>query len=267
MSNYLDTAIEAARIGAGVLAKKLSAKKERQISSKQTFDFVTEVDLLSEREIISFIHGRHPEHAILAEESGEKESDSALQWIIDPLDGTTNYIHGFPAFAVSIALRKNDDILVGAIADPVREEIFYAEKGFGAFLNGAPISVSEEARFGRSLIATGFPFRAKHLTDAYFNVFISMFHEVSDLRRAGSAALDLAYVACGRLDGFWEIGLNAWDIAAGSLIVCEAGGQVCDIFGQPNHLDTGHIVASNGHIHQHILRHTKAETAFADPRQ
>jgi len=262
MSTYLDTAITAANLGAGVLLDKLTAKMQRQVSSKQEFDFVTDVDLLSERRILSYIRDRHPDHTILSEESGSDGGDSAFQWIIDPLDGTTNYIHGFPAFAVSVALRRERDILVGVIADPLRQEIFYAEKGRGAFLNDVPILVSEEAHFGRSLLATGFPFRAKHLTNAYFQAFISMFHEVSDLRRAGSAALDLAYVACGRLDGFWEIGLNAWDIAAGCLLVSEAGGQVSDIFGQPHHLETGHIVASNRHIHQFILDHSA--TAFVD---
>ncbi len=257
MTEYLETAIECARLGARILTEQLSTKARRQVSNKQQFDFVTEVDLIVEKEIIACIRGRFPEHDILAEESGEKQRCSSLQWIIDPLDGTKNYIHGFPFFSVSIALRRDDQVVVGAIIDPIRNELFHAVKDGGAYLNGTPLSVSDTTEFNRALIATGFPFRAKELAEPYFQAFTAMFHEVSDLRRAGSAALDLAYVACGRLDGFWEIHLNLWDIAAGCLLVREAGGKISDIWGRQNHLATGHIVASNSTLHNHIIGQTK----------
>lgn len=246
---YLETAIDAARLGAEILLEHLGDEKSAKVSRKQQFDFVTEVDYLAERKLIEFIRKRHPRHDIFAEESGAQSRGSDFQWIIDPLDGTKNYIHGIPVFAVSVALRKDNVIIAGAISDPSRDELFYAERGGGAFLNGKRISVTATEDFEECLLATGFPFRAKHLLDPYLSAFKTLFHQVSDFRRAGAAALDLAYVAAGRLDGFWEIGLNLWDIAAGVLLVEEAGGKVSDIFGQQQHLNTGNIVASNGYIH------------------
>ncbi len=255
---FLATAVEAARIGGRVLNGNLHSAARRDVSQKQAFDFVTQVDLLSEKAIIDFIRSRHPGHDILAEESGAHAGESEYQWIIDPLDGTKNYIHGFPVFAVSVALRKGREMLVGAVLDPTRDELFSAEKGKGAFLNDDAIHVSASADLAASLIATGFPFRAKHLAKPYFSAFTSIFQRVSDLRRAGAAALDLAYVACGRTDGFWEIGLNLWDIAAGALLVSEAGGKVSDIFGGEDHCRTGNIIASNAHTHGSLVQLVQA---------
>lgn len=249
---YLETAIGAAKLGGKIIMQSLSNNERKQISRKQQFDFVTQVDHDSEEAILNYIHERHPDHHILAEESGGDQDESGYLWIVDPLDGTKNYIHGFPMFAVSVALKYHGQLLAGAIFDPIRNELFHAEKGKGSFLNDDKIAVSDTRDFGKCLLATGFPFRAKHITDVYFKAFIALFHEVSDMRRAGSAALDLAYLACGRLDGFWEVTLNPWDIAAGTLLIEEAGGKVTDIWGEDSHLQTGHIVASNGHIHQKI---------------
>lgn len=249
---YLETAIEAARVGGKILLECLKDRSRKQIARKQPFDFVTQVDHLSESAIIEFVQNRHPDHSVLAEESGQSQKKPEFLWIIDPLDGTKNYIHEFPMFAVSVALLHKGALLVGAVLDPVRSELFYAAKGKGAFLNGEPIKVSQTSDLSLCLLATGFPFRAKHLTDAYFDAFVQLFQQVSDFRRAGAAALDLAYLACGRLDGFWEITLNSWDIAAGSLLILEAGGKVTDIWGGDKHMHTGHIVASNGHIHDRI---------------
>ncbi|MFQ5637323.1 MAG: inositol monophosphatase family protein [bacterium] len=252
----LDTAIEAAKIGAQVLMDSMKNFDPEEVDHKQQFDFVTHVDHLSEAAILDFIRKRHPDHSILAEESGGPQQQDGYLWIVDPLDGTKNYIHQFPMFAVSVALMHAGELQVGAIIDPVRDELFYAEKGRGAFLNGQPIRVSQTRDISLCLLATGFPFRAKHLTKPYFDAFKQLFHRVSDLRRAGAAALDLAYVACGRVDGFWEVTLNAWDIAAGALLIQEAGGRVTDIWGGADHIRTGHIVASNGPIHDFITQVT-----------
>lgn len=260
--SLIETAMEAARLGGRILKEHLASDAQAEISEKQAFDFVTEVDLLSEKAIMEFIRDRHPGHDILAEESGGEFERDVHRWVIDPLDGTKNYIHSFPMFAVSVAVMYNDKILAGAVLDPMRDELFYAESGGGAFLNGQRIKVSQTKDFSQCLVATGFPFRAKHLTEPYFNAFIGMFHELSDLRRAGSAALDLSYLACGRLDGFWEIGLNLWDIAAGILLIEEAGGRVTGIKSPGEHFENGNIIASNGHVHARISHHVTQ--AFRD---
>lgn len=253
---FLQTAIEAARIGGKILNENLESLRRKQIERKQPFDFVTQVDLDSEAAIIDYIRKRHPDHKILAEESGGSDDESGYVWVIDPLDGTKNYIHGFPIFAVSVALQFEGKVLAGAILDPLRNELFYAEKGKGAFLNDKPIKVTSTSDLSQCLLGTGFPFRAKHLTELYFQAFIDLFQQVSDFRRAGAAAVDLAYVACGRLDGFWEITLNPWDISAGTLIIEEAGGKVTDIWGGDSYLKSGHIVASNGMIHDEMTQVT-----------
>jgi myo-inositol-1(or 4)-monophosphatase len=252
MNPFLKTAIEAARISGKILTEGLLSQERRKIDRKQQFDYVTDIDHRSEEAILRFIRKQHPQHGILAEESGGQTEDWDYLWIVDPLDGTKNYIHQFPVFGVSIALIHKGQPLIGAILDPVRNELFHAESGSGAYLNGQPIHVSETQDFASFLVGTGFPFRAKHLTDRYFNAFMELFARVSDMRRAGAACLDLAYLACGRLDAFWEITLNSWDIAAGCLIISEAGGRVTDIWGTNRHLETGHIVATNGHNHNEI---------------
>lgn len=251
---FLETAIEAAGIGGKILLESMERQERLQIGRKQRFDFVTQVDHLSESAIIDFIKDRHPDHKILAEESGGQEEDTGYLWIVDPLDGTKNYIHGFPMFAVSIALKLQGQLCLGVVLDPMRNELFHAERGKGSFLNDQPIKVSHTKDISQCLLATGFPFRAKQYTDPYFEAFKSLFHKVSDIRRAGSAALDLAYLACGRIDGFWEITLSPWDIAAGTHLIEEAGGKVTDLWGGATHLKTGHIAASNGIIHEEITQ-------------
>ncbi|MFQ5863996.1 MAG: inositol monophosphatase family protein [bacterium] len=251
---FLETAKEAARLGGKIVMESLKSQERMQIDRKQRFDFVTQVDHRSEAAILDFIKERHAGHSILAEESGGTQKAKGYLWLVDPLDGTKNYIHGFPMFAVSVALMCEGQLLVGAVLDPVRNELFYAEKGKGAFLNETSIHVSKTNDLSQCLLATGFPFRAKHLTDSYFEAFTKLFHQVSDFRRAGAAALDLAYLACGRLDGFWEITLNPWDIAAGAILIEEAGGKVSDLWGGDTHLKTGNIVASNGIIHDEVTK-------------
>jgi myo-inositol-1(or 4)-monophosphatase len=248
----LETAKEAVRVGGKILIESLKSQERMQIDRKQRFDFVTQMDHRSEAAILDLIKDRHPDHDILAEESGGTDQTKEYLWLVDPLDGTKNYIHGFPMFAVSVALMHEGRLLLGAVLDPIRNELFYAEKGQGAFLNETPIQVSKTNDVSQCLLATGFPFRAKHLTDPYFKAFIDLFHKVSDFRRAGAAALDLAYLACGRLDGFWEITLKPWDVAAGTILIEEAGGKVSDLWGGDTHLKTGNIVASNGIIHEEI---------------
>ena len=257
MTTFLKTAIEAARLGGRILMESFADLEAKHVQRKQEFDFVTQVDHHSEAAIVKLIQDRYPTHSILAEESGGIEETQNYLWIIDPLDGTKNYIHGFPIFAVSIALRFKNELQVGVIFDPVRDELFHAEKGGGAFLNDDPIKVSRTIEFAECLLATGFPFRAKHLTEPYLETFKELFYKISDFRRAGAAAIDLAYVACGRLDGFWELMLNPWDIAAGVLLIEEAGGKVSDLWDGNTYLEKGHIVASNGLIHEQITEITK----------
>jgi len=212
-NEFLKIAIEASQKAGDILLKNVGKIKHDDIDSKRLFDFVTHVDLESEAVIIHHISSKYPSHAIWAEETGQKIKSSDYQWIIDPLDGTTNYIHGFPVFSISIALKYKNEIILGVIFDPNRNELFYAQKGEGAFLNGEKIHVSEIKNFSRALIATGFPFREKDKLGMYLQSFFSIFKQCSGVRRAGSAALDLAYVACGRVEGFWEIGLSSWDIS------------------------------------------------------
>jgi myo-inositol-1(or 4)-monophosphatase len=257
----LEAATTAAQAGGEVLMSLAHRRGQLQVAAKAEFDFVTEADRAAEEKIVSTILAIFPEHRILAEErsshpgSAEAEPEDhapqdRMQWIIDPLDGTTNYIHGVPHFAISIAAKKGDEVIVGVVWDPVRRELFSAIAGGGAFLNGEPIRVSDHARLHDSLLATGFPFRAKSLIASYLQMFQSFFSAVRDIRRIGSAALDLAYVAAGRFDGFWEYGLNPWDFAAGCLLVREAGGFCSGFQPEENFWTTGNILASNGKLHQ-----------------
>lgn len=254
---FLDIAIKAARLAGGTVLDHLGKISKRDIDLKQASDFVTTVDRESEEIIIGAIKEHFPHHLILAEESIKESAGEAYRWIIDPLDGTTNYIHGYPVFSVSIALEYRGEIIAGVIFDPLREELFSTEKGGGAFLNGHPIRVSEIGVLKDSLITTGFPFRRKEMIDPYLRLFRNLFLKVSDLRRAGSAALDLAYLACGRCDGFFEIGLSPWDIAAGSLLIEEAGGVITDFGGEDGHIWTGNVVAGTPAVHREILKEVK----------
>jgi len=239
--------------GAGELIRELS-RKQRQIDFKSARDMVTEVDRASEAFIIANIKELYPQHAILAEESGRTQtSPTDFRWIIDPLDGTTNFVHGFPVFAVSIGLEFKGQLVAGAIYDPNRDELFVAGTQRGALLNGASIHVSTTAELGRSLLATGF----SYFNDDYFKLnmelWAAIYGKTQGLRRAGSAAIDLAWLACGRLDGLWEFSLKPWDIAAGALLVKEAGGLVTGPQGEHLDLNQGHIIAANPQLHPQII--------------
>ncbi|MGQ9694776.1 MAG: inositol monophosphatase family protein [Thermodesulfobacteriota bacterium] len=251
MSSFKQIAVKAAKQAGIILKKNLS--KKRKIAYKGVVNLVTEMDFLTEEIITSLIKKHFPNHNILAEEKVNWQGDSAYRWIIDPLDGTTNYAHGFPIFCVSIALEKDNEIILGIVYDPMREELFIGEKGKGARLNGQKIHVSSVPKLSQSLLATGFPYDLRESSKNNFDHFRNFALRVHAVRRAGSAALDLCYVAAGRFDGFWEMKLGPWDFAAGSLIVKEAGGKVTDFGGHPLNLNSGHVLASNGKIHQEML--------------
>ena len=219
------------------------------VVKKKENDFASIADKASEQAIIETILKAHPDHAILAEEGGLLGNENSNHvWIIDPLDGTTNFLHGFPHYAISIALQIDGEIRHGLIHDPVRDETFYASKGHGAYLNDSRIRIDSKATLQDSIIATGFPFRKREVFNRYMLQFKSIFKSVGDIRRAGSAALDLAYVASGRVDGFWEMGLEKWDMAAGSLIIREAGGNCTDFNLKNEFLESGNIIAGNLNI-------------------
>jgi len=257
-SDFLKTAVDASRIAGEVILHNIGKLSKEDINTKQASDFVTRVDKESEDVIIRIIKERFPKHTILAEESENESVSGDFRWIIDPLDGTTNYIHGFPVFSISIALEHKADIIAGVVYDPVRKESFTALKGYGAYLNGRSLNKIEADDLSASLIATGFPFRKKEMIDKYLEVFRKLFHKVSDIRRAGSAAIDLAYLAAGRCDGFFEIGLSPWDIAAGCLLIQETGGVVTDFGGGPDYLATGNIVAASPSLHAEILKEVRS---------
>lgn len=246
MENYLAIAIEAAREAGQLLLREFDRPVE--IEYKGDVDIVTAADRRSEAAIVEKIRSHYPRHAIVAEEGGGREAESDYCWYVDPLDGTTNFAHGFPVFCVSIGLAVKGDVRVGVVYDPLRAELFTAEKGQGAFLNQRRIQVSGVTQLSESLLATGFPSRKRHENPniLYYHRFTLVSHGV---RRAGSAALDLCYVACGRFDGFWEFNLNAWDTAAGVLMVREAGGMVTDFSGVAYRLGDKEIAASNGQVH------------------
>jgi myo-inositol-1(or 4)-monophosphatase len=249
----LKTAVSAARLAGDVILRNLGHLAQGDIEKKQAFDFVTKVDRWSEAVVIQTIREIFPSHSFLAEETSAQPGTESFRWIIDPLDGTTNYIHNYPVFSVSIALAHRDEIVSGVVFDPLKDELFHAVKGEGAFLNNVPIRVSDTDLLGSSLIATGFPFRKKELVDLYLTAFKSIFYEVSDIRRAGSAAIDLAYIAAGRVDGFFELSLSPWDIAAGGLLIEEAGGYITDFGGGKDYLATGNVVAGNKAVHGEVL--------------
>lgn len=226
----------------------------RQVEYKGEVDLVTPTDRASEALIASSLRHAFPDHAILAEEGGGTAGGNGLIWLVDPLDGTTNFAHSFPVFAVSMALRGPEGLLVGVVYDPLRDECFTAARGQGAWLNGRPIHISDCLMLDKALLATGFPYDRRTVEDnnvAAFGVFI---RRCQGIRRAGAAALDLAYVACGRLDGYWEMRLKPWDVSAGALLVREAGGMVTDYQGQAHEVLDGHnIIASNGRIHNELI--------------
>lgn len=256
MHPYINTGIKAARQAGEFIVRSLSQMEKITIEEKSHSDFVTEVDRRAELMIIDVIQKAYPNHAIVGEELGLQKSngEEEAEWIIDPLDGTTNFIHGLPHFAISMAVKQNNRIEHGLIYDPIRQEIFSATRGRGAQLNNSRIRVGNKPSLEGTLIGTGFPFKEKNKCAAYLDTFQEIFMKVSDIRRAGSAALDLAYVAAGRLDGFWESGLESWDIAAGSLLIKEAGGLVSDFAGGEEYLSSGNIVAGSPKVFKQLLQ-------------
>lgn len=244
MHPMLNIAVRAAR-RAGAIINRAALAGGVQASAKRTNDFVTEVDRAAEAAILETVQKAYPGHAFLAEESGASAGqDAEYRWVIDPLDGTTNFIHGFPQYAVSIAVEKRGALEHAVVYDPVKDELFTATKGRGAFLNDRRIRVSRCARLADALVGTGFPFRELDRLDLYQRQLRALMEKSSGVRRAGAAALDLAYVACGRLDAFWELGLSPWDMAAGVLLIQEAGGLVGDLRGEPGFMATGDVCAA-----------------------
>ena len=254
MHPTINIAVRAARAAGDIILRYHNQVDLLTIENKSINDLVSEVDKTAEKAIIKEINKAFPKHSILAEESGKTLGDEDFLWIIDPLDGTANFLHGFPQYAVSIALLEKGTTTHAVIYDPFKEELFSASKGEGAYLNNERIRVSLSNGLKETLIGTGFPFRHPQHLECYLETFKAIYPHVSDIRRAGAAALDLAYVASGWLDGHWEIGLNSWDIAAGALLVKEAGGFIGDFSGRNKYLETGNVVAGNSEVYKQILK-------------
>ena len=256
MHPMLNIAIRAARAAGTIITRSMEQVDTLTITSKARNQFVSEVDERAEAEIIAVIRKAYPDHGVLAEESGTQGSDE-YQWIIDPLDGTTNFLYGVPHFGVSIALRHRGRLEHGVVYDPIRNELFTASRGAGAQLNSRRIRVSTRRGLDEALLGTGMPYSDMVHLDAYLDMLKALIPPTAGIRRPGSASLDLAYVAAGRYDGFWEIGLNPWDIAAGVLLIQEAGGLVSDLAGNPRHMETGHIVAAGPKVFKAMLQTLK----------
>lgn len=258
MHPALNIAIKAARRAGQIINRASNDLDLVKVATKQPNDYVTEVDRAAEAAIIEMLQEAYPNYGILAEESGETagkgDRDAEFQWIIDPLDGTTNFIHGLPQYAISIALTKAGVVEQAVVFDPNRNELFTASKGGGAFLNERRIRVSRRIKLQDSLIGTGFPYRMFDKIDLYLAIFKELAEKAAGQRRPGAASLDLAYVACGRYDGFWEFGLSPWDMAAGALLISEAGGLVSDLRGDANYLETGNIIAGTPKIFAPLLK-------------
>jgi myo-inositol-1(or 4)-monophosphatase len=253
MHPMLTTAVKAARRAGQVISRASLDISQLKVSTKQQSDYVTEVDKLAESAIIEMLHETYPGHAILAEESGSS-GQSEFLWIIDPLDGTTNFIHGLPQYAVSIALAHKGVLTHAVVYDTNRNELFTASKGSGAYLNDKRLRVSKRSKLDEALIGTGFPYRSFDHIDAYLAIFRELTQKTAGLRRPGAATLDLAWVAAGRLDGFWEFGLSPWDMAAGALLISEAGGLVGDLSGEPNYMASGNIVGGTPKVFSQLLQ-------------
>lgn len=248
MSEFLDAAIVIAREAGQVLM----AHRGVDFELKGDYDLVTAADRASEQLVMKRLRDRFPKHGIVAEEGGRAEMQAELRWYVDPLDGTTNFAHGFPMWNVTLALAQRGEVIAGVVYDPLNRELFAAERGAGARLNGAPIHVSKAQTINDSLLSTGFPSRRRHQ-----NVNIHFYYQLAMLshgvRRGGSAAIDLAYVSCGRLEAFWEFGLNPWDMAAGTLLVEEAGGRVSGMRDEPLDIEGKYVVADNGLVHGELI--------------
>jgi myo-inositol-1(or 4)-monophosphatase len=251
VAGYLETAVEIAREAGALLANYFERRVRFEL--KGEFDLVTEADRASEKLVVERLRTHFPSHAIVAEEGGGHESASEYRWYVDPLDGTTNFAHGFPMFNVTLALQRAGEAVAGVVYDPIRQEMFSAERGSGAYLNGKRIHVSSTKNLGESLASTGFPSRKRgHDINIHFYYQVAMASH--GVRRTGSAAIDLAYVASARLDFFWEFGLMPWDMAAGVLLVQEAGGRVSDMHGAPHDVNSSpHVLADNGALHEPAL--------------
>lgn len=250
----LNVAIEAAKEAGRFLKDSVGKVTSIETKKGNVRDLVSEIDRTSEAKIIGIIKHHHPDHAILAEESGASDQSVKYKWVIDPLDGTVNFLHGVPVFCVSIAVEHNGEIIAGVIYDPNLDELYTAEKGSGAFLNGRRLRVSRTGKLINSLLVTGFPYDIAMNPDHAVERFVSFLMEGRGVRRLGSAALDLAYIAAGRFDGYWEVSLNPWDMAAGILFVNEAGGKTTDFSGGTSSIYKKQIVASNGIIHDAMLK-------------
>jgi myo-inositol-1(or 4)-monophosphatase len=254
MHALLNVAVMAARRAGNSLIRNLNKLDQLTVETKGRNDYVSDADRAAEQEVVETIHKHYPDHAILAEESGAS-GDSDTVWIIDPLDGTTNFLHGFPVFAVSIGVQVNGRMEHAVVYDPIRQELFTASRGAGAQLDGRRIRVSGEKNLERALIGTGFPFRqADQEMAPYLTMLGKIISNTSGVRRPGAAALDLCYVAAGRLDAFWETGLAAWDLAAGGLIIREAGGIISGLDGSENFLETGHVLAGTPKIYAGLAK-------------
>ncbi|HRE31014.1 MAG TPA: inositol monophosphatase family protein [Candidatus Berkiella sp.] len=254
MHPIVNIAIKAARSAGKMILRAQDTAESLTVIEKGHHDYASQVDKAAEEIIIDTIKRAYPQHTILGEEHGLIEgSDEDTQWIIDPLDGTTNFLHGFPQFCVSIGVKQLDKIQHGVVYDPIRDELFSATRGQGVQMNGRRLRVSNLEKIDSALLGTGFPFREFSNLDQYLTFFKALIPHCAGIRRAGAAALDLAYVAAGRLDGFWEFGLKPWDVAAGSLFIQEAGGWVTTIEGNPEFLNAKSILAAPPKIHQQML--------------
>jgi myo-inositol-1(or 4)-monophosphatase len=253
MHPMLNIAVRAARRAGAVINRAALDGGSLQVRSKRANDFVTKVDGAAEQTVIEIVRKAYPDHGFLAEESGAAGGDAEYIWIIDPIDGTTNFIHGFPQYCVSIAVQHRGALAHAVVYDPVKNELFTASKGRGAFLNDRRMRVSKCTKLDDALVGTGFPFKELTRLDLYMRQLTVFMSKSSGVRRAGAAALDLAYVACGRLDAFWELGLSPWDMAAGALLIQEAGGLVADLSGEQTFMQTGDVCAATPKIFSAVL--------------
>lgn len=254
MQPLLNIAINAARQAGDVIIRHMEQIDRVKVTAKGTNDYFTDVDVKAEQTIIKAILKAYPDHGIIAEESGTQNPDAESVWIIDPLDGTTNFLHGFPFYCISIALKVKNRIEHAVVYDPVRHECFSASRGRGAQLNDRRIRVSKQTVLSAALLGSAFPTRNPALAQRYLPTFEAMIGKCAGIRQTGSAALDLAYVAAGRLDGFWEFGLRPWDIAAGSLLIQEAGGLISDLNGGEDYINQGDVIAGNPKIFKSLIQ-------------
>lgn len=258
MHAMLNIAVRAARVAGNIISRAYENRADLATEAKGDNDFVTQVDRDAEQAIIDKIKQSYPDHCFVGEEGGIVEGDETFKWVIDPLDGTTNFIKGIPHFAVSIALLYKGKLDQAVVFDPMRGELFTASKGAGAQLNGYRIRCSKSRDLSGTVLATAFPFKKKEALSGYMNSFNTIFSQCGDIRRSGSAALDMAYVAAGRLDGYWEKGIKPWDIAAGTLLVQEAGGLVTDFDGGHEPMRSGAVVCGNPKVVQGLVKALKA---------